>query len=77
MQSVMISYRHGSRLELKKRTARGLQYSGPVITLRAQYGLQRQYNTMELKKCRIPAQCPQVTNSLSESLTDRPRWTVR
>ena len=30
----------------KYRTARGLQYSGPVITLRVQYGLQIQYNTI-------------------------------
>ena len=28
------------------RTARGLQYSGPVITLRVQYGQQIQYNTI-------------------------------
>ena len=30
-----------------KRTARGLQYSGPAVTLRVQYGLQIQYNTIQ------------------------------
>ena len=30
--------------ELQHRTARGLQYLGPIITLRFQYGLQIQYN---------------------------------
>ena len=30
------------------RTARGLQYSGPVITLRVQHALQIQYNTEEV-----------------------------
>ena len=29
------------------RTARGLQYSGPVITPRVQHGLQIQYNTIQ------------------------------
>ena len=33
---------------LGHRTARGLQYSGPVITLRVQHGLQIQYNTIHL-----------------------------
>ena len=36
----------------KNRTARGLQYSGPVITLRVQYGLQIHYNTIPIKKIR-------------------------
>ena len=35
------------------RTARGLQYSGPVITLRVQYGLQIQYNTMMVPNAAI------------------------
>ena len=31
------------------RTARGLQYSGPVITLRVQHGQQIQYNTIQCR----------------------------
>ena len=54
------------RIEQNNRTARGLQYSGPVITLRVQYGLQIQYNTIQSNKIHVVFKAPKELKAKPE-----------
>ena len=50
----------GTQQNVTYRTARGLQYSGPVITHRVQYGRQIQYNTTKCHDSVGSAGCSRV-----------------